>query len=326
MTDDWQDTFFNRRWWNLPCRSSLLKMNVSQCRTRMQDGHGKILPKHSHCTCAKHFRTGRGRRRQQMVEISQDLYRHHSNTTTLTKHVTVAEEALCLQGMRNMTCGQMSIKKLHPILYYGLFLSGCVYILCWIQIFFPFEWLLLLQDTPGLQRPKCDKILWKGKQIANLFSFSFLTPCNDSAHQQTHQATETSTPSWVFPEEQLNLVAFVPLTPEFLDEEPIKRKKSLLTYFQAYASKQHKSLLWITAQPKCSSQSRYNRRSHWTEATANSFQENTKAVYPKGRALSLKVHKAMYSQLRGRMEVPNIICLKAAVPEKARWHSEMAKS
>lgn len=110
-------------------------------------------------------------------------------------------------------CGQMSIKKKkisHPILYCGLFLSGCVYILCWIQIFFPLERLLFLQDPQGLQRPKCDKILWKGKQTANPFSFSCLTPCNNSAHQQMHQTTEISTPAWVFPEEQLNLAVSMP--------------------------------------------------------------------------------------------------------------------
>lgn len=79
----------------------------------MQNGPGKILATTLTANPAKHYRTGRGRRRrQQMVEISQYLYCEQSTMTTLTwlkRHLTVSEEAPCSQGMRNLACGQMNM-------------------------------------------------------------------------------------------------------------------------------------------------------------------------------------------------------------------------
>jgi len=94
-------------------RHSLLKMTVSLYRPHMQNGLGKILPNYSHCICRKHYRTGRRRRTQQIVEISQYLYCQQSNMTTLLpqskRHLTVSEEVPCLQQMRKLSSGEVII-------------------------------------------------------------------------------------------------------------------------------------------------------------------------------------------------------------------------
>lgn len=104
------DIFFKRTWSKSPTQTQPSK---DDCKpAHMQNGPGKILATTLSTYPAKHHRIGRGRRRQQMVEISQYLYCEPSTMTTLTqfkRHLTVSEEAPCSQGMRNLACGQMNI-------------------------------------------------------------------------------------------------------------------------------------------------------------------------------------------------------------------------
>lgn len=106
-----KDIFFKRSWSKPPTQTQPSKDGCKPAH--MQNGPGKILATTLTANPAKHYRTGRGRRRrQQMVEISQYLYCEQSTMTTLTwlkRHLTVSEEAPCSQGMRNLACGQMNM-------------------------------------------------------------------------------------------------------------------------------------------------------------------------------------------------------------------------
>ncbi|RMC11902.1 hypothetical protein DUI87_11029 [Hirundo rustica rustica] len=104
------DISFRRTWSKPPSQTQPSKDDWKPAH--MQNGPGKILATTLTTYPAKHYRIGGGRRRQQMVEISQYLYCKHSTMTTLTqfkRHLTVPEEAPCSQGMRNLACGQMNI-------------------------------------------------------------------------------------------------------------------------------------------------------------------------------------------------------------------------
>lgn len=65
-----------------------------------------------------------------------------------------------------------------------------------------------------------------------------------------------------------------------------------------------------------------NRTSLWMGAIANGFQENTKAVYPKGRAVffgsGANLPQSNIFPLRGRRKVLSTFCQKAPVTGKAQ--------